>query len=228
MSAELFAAIKNGDQATVEDLLDQDPHLAEASDETGVSAVLTAFYHRQPDIAQVLIAEHPGLNVFEAAAAGDADRIREILDRSRIGRGDPSLARAYSADGFHPLGLAAFFRRADVVRLLLERGVDVAARARNKLAVTALHSAVATDAAPVDREIVRMLLEAGAPVNVPHLGGGTPLHTAAYVGDPEVVRMLLERGGDPSMRTDDGKTAIDIARERGHTVVAEMLSTGTG
>ena len=71
-----------------------------------------------------------------------------------------------------------------------------------------------------------MLLEAGAPVDVPHLGGGTPLHTAAFVGDPEVLRMLLDRGADPRLTTDDGKTAIDIARERGHAEAAALLSAG--
>lgn len=185
----------------------------------GVSPILEAVYRGRRDVLEQLLAARPALDVFEAAAVGDAARVRELIDA------EPALARAYAPDGFHPLGLAAFFRHPDVVRLLLERDTDVAAPARNKLAVTALHSAVATDAAPVDMSIVRMLLEAGAPVNVPHLGGGTPLHTAAFTGDAEVVRLLLDRGADPSLRTDDGKTAVEIARERGHAAVATMLET---
>jgi ankyrin repeat protein len=182
-----------------------------------VSKLLDAVYSgRRHEVASIL-ATRPTLDVFEAAAVGDDARVRELIDR------DPSLACAFAADGFHPLGLAAFFRHRAVVKLLIERGADVAAPARNRLAVTALHSAVATDAAPVDLEIVRMLLDAGAPVNVPHLGGGTPLHTAAHVGDPEVVRMLLERSAEPLARTDDGKTAIDIARERGYAALADLM-----
>jgi ankyrin repeat protein len=217
MSGELFAAIKKGDEAAVDRMLAQEPWLSSAREPGGVSAVLTALYHGRRAIAERILRERPALDVFDAAAAGDTPRLRELLD------GDPSLVNSYAADGFHPLGLAAFFRRVDAVRLLLDRGADVAAPARNRLAVTALHSAVATDAAPVDLEIVRMLLDAGAPVNVPHLGGGTPLHSAAFTGDAEVVRTLLDRGADPTLRTDDGKTAIDIARERGHAAVAEML-----
>lgn len=219
MSAELFTAIKKGDAASVEQMLEADPDLATARDPNGVSAVLTAFYYGRAAIAPILIRRHPGLDVFEAATSGDAARVRELTGS------DPSLVNAFAADGFHPLGLAAFFRRKDVLALLLERGADVAAPARNKLAVTALHSAVATDAGPVDHDIVRMLIDAGAPVNAPHLGGGTPLHTAAFTGDARSARMLLERGADPTKKTDDGKTAIDVARERGHDDVARMLET---
>jgi ankyrin repeat protein len=182
-----------------------------------VSPILDAVYRGKKDVLEGLLAAHPTLDVFEASAVGDTERVRELIDR------DPSLVSAYAPDGFHPLGLAAFFRRYDVLKLLIERGADVRAPARNALAVTALHSAVATDAAPVDMRIVRALLDAGAPVSVPHQGGGTPLHTAAFTGDAEVVRMLLDRGADPVVRTDDGKTAIDIARERGHAAVGEML-----
>jgi ankyrin repeat protein len=182
-----------------------------------VSKLLDAVYSGRRGEVATILATHPTLDIFEAAAVGDAARVAELLDAGA------TLVNAYAADGFHPLGLAAFFRHRDVVRLLIGRGAEVAAPARNKLAVTALHSAVATDAAPVDHEIVRMLLDAGAPVNVPHLGGGTPLHTAAFTGDLESIRLLLERGADPSLRLDDGKTAIDIARERGHEEAARML-----
>lgn len=184
-----------------------------------ISAVLRAVYSGHREELAALLATRPTLDVFEAAAIGDAARVRELIDA------DPTLVNAYASDGFHPLGLASFFRHADVVRLLIERGADVAAPARNPLRVTALHSAVATDAAPVDHEIVRALVAAGAPVNATHQGGGTPLHTAAFTGDLASIEVLLERGADPLLRLDDGKTVIEVAHERGHAEAARLLES---
>jgi uncharacterized protein len=185
-----------------------------------VSPLLQAVYRGDKKKVAQLLAGRRDLDIFEASATGDIDRVRALLDK------DPALASAYASDGFHPLGLAAFFRQPEVVRLLLERGADVAAPARNPLAVTALHSAVANDSGPVQMEIVTLLLDAGAPVNATHQGGGRPLHTAAFTGDTEVARLLLARGADTSLRTDEGKTPADIARERGHDAVARMLEAG--
>ena len=216
-STDLFQAIKSGDLAGVERVLRADPALAAAREQGGVSAVLTALYHGQPAICARLLAERPELDVFEAAATGTMDRLRELLD------GDPSLANAFAPDGFHPLGLAAFFRHGEAVRLLLERGADPAPASRNGLAVTPLHSAVATNAGPRDLGIVRALLDAGAPVSARSAQDGTPLHTAAFTGDVEVARLLLECGADPSLTNDSGRTPLDIARDRGHDRIVELL-----
>lgn len=217
MAEELFEAIKQGDLERVRTLVEARPVLAAACEQGGVSAVLTALYHHKPDVSEYLLSKGPPLDIFEASAAGDAGRVAELLDA------DPTLLDAYAPDGFHPLGLAAFFRRGEVVRLLLERGADVAQASRNRLAVTPLHSAVADEADRVDLETVRMLLEAGAPVDAPHQGGGTPLHSAAHTGALEVAGMLLAKGADPLRPKDDGKTPLDVARERGHADVARLL-----
>ena len=217
MSAELFEAIKRGARATVDGLLAADPSLAEAREPGGTSAVLTSLYHGKPEICVLLLARKPRLDVFEAAAAGDVDRTRKLLDE------DPSRANAFADDGFHPLGLAAFFKRPEVVDLLLARGADPAPPSRNQQAFTALHSAAAGDAGARDMSIVRALVEAGAPVNALSGSGTTPLHTAAFLGDTEVVELLLSRGADPRIPSKDGKTPIDLASAQGHPEVAALL-----
>ncbi len=217
MSAELFEAIKRGARATVASLVAGDPRLAEAREPGGTSAVLTALYHGKPEICVLLLARKPQLDIFEAAATGDVERARELLDE------DASMANAFAPDGFHPLGLAAFFKRPGVVKLLLERGADPAPASRNPQAFTALHSAAASDAGTRDMTIVRALAEAGAPVNAQSGSGTTPLHTAAFLGDTEVAELLLARGADPRITAKDGKTPIDLAREKGHQEVADLM-----
>ncbi|NIN67511.1 MAG: ankyrin repeat domain-containing protein, partial [Anaerolineae bacterium] len=51
----------------------------------------------------------------------------------------------------------------------------------------------------------------------------TPLHKAAFGGNVELARLLLERGADVAAMTDDGRTPLDIAIERGHAELADVL-----
>jgi uncharacterized protein len=216
MAAELFTAIKGGDAKAVERLLEKDRGLVGARDENGLSPILAALYHGKSDIATAILRRGPKLTVFEAAAAGDLPRVRELVERDR------AQANAVSPDGYSPLGLAAFFRRLDVAAYLLERGADPRPASRQG-GFTPLHSAVATDAAAADLELVRRLLDAGADPNARSASGGTPLHTAAFTGDRSVLDLLLARGGDASIRNERGNTAADIANERGHPEMARLL-----
>jgi ankyrin repeat protein len=118
MAGELFTAIRSGDTAAVERLLERDRGLVDAQDETGLSPILTALYRGQGEIATAILRRGPKLTVFEAAAAGDMARIVELVGR------DPALANALAPDGYSPLGLAAFFKRREIVRYLLEAGAD--------------------------------------------------------------------------------------------------------
>jgi ankyrin repeat protein len=210
----LFIAITRRDQASVERILAADPLSAGAVDANGVSALLTAVYHGNEAAVTALRATGRELDVFEAAAVGDLDRVRALVEA------DPSLARAYAPDGFHALGLAAFFKHGAIVRLLLAAGADARAASRNAMGVTALHSAVADGG---DRETVDALIAAGADVNAVQSDGFVPLHAAAQTGSDGVAEALLAAGADPSAANDAGKTAADIARDHGHEELARRL-----
>ena len=219
MATELFTAIKSGDRSAVDDLLDRDPRLLRARDDSGLSPILAALYRGQSEIASAILRRKPELSVYEAAAAGDAERVRELVDR------EPRLAGADSADGYSALGLAAFFKHRNVVKYLLVRGADVHNSSRQGR-FTPLHSAVATDAGACDVEIVRALLDAGADPNARSASGGTPLHTTAFTGDRESAELLLQYGADRKVKNGQRKTPAEIARERGNTEVAELLDRG--
>jgi uncharacterized protein len=181
---------------------------------TGVSEPMQALYEGDRDRAERLLAERDELDVFEAAAFGRIEQLRELLDS------DAELATAFAPDGFTALHFAAFFAQPKAAALLLEYGADAGARAENPMQVEPLHSAAAAD----QTEIARMLLDAGADANAKQEGGFVPLHAAAQNGNTELAELLIRRGADPSVGGDDGRTAATIAREAGHEQLADSLA----
>ncbi len=117
-SAELFEAIEADDADRVRAILAEDPTLASARDEQGVSALMRARYRFDEGVIDAVVSAAPSLDVFEAASFGDLDRLTELL------MFDPALVTTYSADGFTALHFAAFFGRPDAARFLLDRGAD--------------------------------------------------------------------------------------------------------
>ncbi len=102
---ELLAAVRGRDRAAAVAALDRDPSLVTARTASGETPVLLAIYHRAPDVLTLLRARGATLDVFEAAAAGDVDRVRALLDT------DPTLVNAHAPDGWTPLHLAGHFTR---------------------------------------------------------------------------------------------------------------------
>ena len=176
------------------------------------SAVLDALYKGKRVDAKRL-ADGAALSVFEAAALGRTARLEQLLD------GDPALANGWAPDGHTPLGLAAFFADRATAALLLDRGANVTAAARNDMRVHPLHAAIASRR----HDTAALLLSRGADVNARQQMGYTPLMGAASAGRQDLVDLLLSHGADPTLRSDDGKTAADVAREHGHHEVARRL-----
>ncbi|MFL6011449.1 MAG: ankyrin repeat domain-containing protein [Gaiellaceae bacterium] len=157
-----------------------------------MSDVLQALYRGDGAEAERLAAGRE-LSVFEAAALGRTDRLRALLDE------DPSRAKAFGDDGFHPLGLACFFGHLDAARLLLERGADVNVRSRNEhIQTAAIHAAAASSETGSDEatryELVKLVLEHGADPNLPQGGGFRALDAARQNGDTRVEQLLLDHG----------------------------------
>ena len=75
----------------------------------------------------------------------------------------------------------------------------------------------------VDIEIVRRLIEAGAPVNAQSNVGETALIEASRCGYFEVVDILLEHNAQVDLRTNAGVTALIEASRCGHDKVVDTL-----
>jgi ankyrin repeat protein len=104
-----------------------------------------------------------------------------------------------------------------VVKLLLEKGVDVTRVAINGW--TLLHNASKSGHA----DVVKLLLEKGADVTAATKNGWTPLHNASKSGHADVVKLLLEKGADGAAAAIDGRTPLQLASKNGHAEVVKLL-----
>ena len=217
---EFLAALLEDRREDLAKMIVADDRLVKSRDPSGASAVLLAVYNGLDECLGILLRSDVPLDVFEATAVGRVERVRELLDAA------PGLLRENSQDGFPLLSLAAFFGRTEVLALLLERGADPALPASNPTRVTPLHSAVAHRGEEASRAMARELLAAGADPDAQQAGGFGPLHGAAGKGDAVLVRALIEAGASLDLESDMGQTAAELAAERGHTDLSQLLEAG--
>ena len=211
---QLFDAIKAGQVDEVRKLIQQDPSLASARDASGASVLLAAAYNMKPDVVNALLELGAPVDIFEASVLGKVDRIREILATS------PGRVTEHAPDGFTPVALASFFAQPTAVRALIAAGADVNAAAKNPLKVAALHAAVAGR----NMDAIKAVLAAGADPNAQQQAGFRPMHEAGTNANRALAEVLLAHGADPTLPNDDGKSAIDFAREKGHAEFADWLA----
>jgi hypothetical protein len=118
-----------------------------------------------------------------------------------------------------PLILAVDNNHMEVVRVLLEGGVDVQRGDVNG------HTPLFYAAEFGRLELCRLLLDKGANVNIQGAWKESVLHRPAQYGYLSVVKLLVEGGADVRLKDTNGRTAADRARGNGHTAVANWLDS---
>lgn len=123
------------------------------------------------------------------------------------------------AAGATPIMYAAMNGNMEIIALLLERGVDIHARAAGNRTVLMMAAMMG------QLQAVRLLLEKGAELNVKDDWGYTPLLYAAssWCNDPALVKALLAHGADLHVTSQDGETALKLARRKGRNEVFRIL-----
>lgn len=171
---------------------------------------MLALYFGMRELADQIASHKSSLNPHEAAAFGRIVELEKALTDDN--------KESFSADGFQPLHLAAFFGRTDALKVLLGSRVRLDSLSENGLGVAPLHSALANGHESIARELVYE----GADVNLASKSGWTPLHYAAHLGNRPLALFLKEHGA-LSVPGPDGKTPREMAAEKGLQELVEVL-----
>ncbi len=76
-------------------------------------------------------------------------------------------------------------------------------------------------------EAVKLLVDAGAPVNGKQEKGWAPLHEAVRQGNAEMTQYLVAHGADPKLQNDEGTSAIGLAaKEERHDILKLLKGQG--
>ncbi|KAK6949552.1 hypothetical protein Daesc_009635 [Daldinia eschscholtzii] len=150
------------------------------------------------------------------------EQLSDVIDSSS------QLGRLLRYRGYRPLGehqsrseaLIWASEKGDyyIVQTLLNEGTDVNSKfGRNES--TALHFAASAGQC----EIVALLADAKADLDVDDNLGNNALYLAATYGHTDVVKQLIHFGADYTRRFVEGKGLLHIATERGHCEVIKVL-----
>lgn len=207
--------IETGNFQDLDLLLSRDPSLVSQNTSHDISPLLLACYYHKEKIVHTILKYITTITIHEACATGLTEQVKMMMEHK------PEVANEISTHGFTPLGIAAHFDKEDIVRILLSHHADPNICSQNGYNSYPLHAALNNN----NEVISKMLIEAGAEVNIVQSGRVSPLHLAAQHGNIELIIVLLEQGADISARTEFNLTAADLAAEKGFHEIAEILRT---
>ncbi len=193
VSMNLILAAQQGDVEAVARLLEQGADVNVANNR-GVTPLIAAAYQNNVEVAKLLIEAGANVNVQDntqqsayliTTSEGYVELLRLTLEAG---------ADVHSLDSYNGTGLirAADRGHVEIIEELLKTDIDI--DHINRLNWTALLEAIILgDGGPRHTEVVRLLVEAGADVNLADGSGVTPLEHARRRGYEEIAR-ILEKG----------------------------------
>lgn len=148
--------------------------------------------------------------LFGAVQSGNLDAVKKAITEGT----DPNVI---GPGGISLLQQAINSKQLEILKFLLATGANP--KSPDNAAVVA----VASRGNRLD--IVRCLVEAGAPINTPSTSchWDNALVAGVINGNVEMVAYLLEHGADPAGHDDLGTTALHMAARKGNIQVVEML-----
>lgn len=196
LNQALLQAVQNGDPDQIKKLLADGADI-DATDERGRTSAMIAVHTDQLEIFQLLAEKGANINIRDqrldnpllyAGAEGKLDFVKAAIAAGA----DTTITNRFGGTALIP---AADRGHVEVVRELLANS-DVDVNHINNLGWTALLEAVILgDGGKNHQEIVKLLIDHGANVNLADHDGVTPLQHAKKRGYQEMIELLTNAGG---------------------------------
>ena len=216
---EIFEAITSRNSVLLDDVLKKMTSTERAnvltSDQYGLGEVLDEDSEEDEDGTESLL--------VTAVRNGDLDSVKILLKY----KADVEVREKYQRDNWSSITRASLFWAADfgyidILRCLIENGVDINSFSADNYNCTPLMKAVENG----DKDVVTFLIDHGANVAIKDKCGYTALHRACIIYhdcSPEVLSCLIENGADVNLSTDKNRTPLMTACEYGHVNTVTFL-----
>lgn len=179
-----------------------------------------------PDNSQQCI-DTTAENLLQASQSGDLDKVQNFLscgvdpNSGAVWQQELPVSKEVMEITATPIHAASWNGHAEIVQVLIEAGANI--NALDEWGFSPLMAASEVG----NVQVVRLLVRAGAEVNFINecqdCSGETALTLAAQSGYIDVVELLLRSGVDTTHQTDDGLTALDLAKQANHSRVVQLL-----
>jgi len=245
LCGQIHDAAQSGDLAQVKELLKENPDLVLSKDTPGWTALHYAAYYGRKDVAELLLNKNADVNTKDnqgltplhlAAKEGHKDTAEVLLtNKADVNAKDNNghtalhfaaiygykdvidllLASKAALDNIHD---AAAVGALEAVKLLLGQNPDLV-MSKDSEGKTPLHYAVLNG----HKDVVELLLNYKADINVKDKDGYTPLYEAAKGGHKEVAELLLTKKADVNAKDNKGYSPLHEAVVADDKSVVELL-----
>lgn len=215
----LHIACMLGNRAVAQMLLRHGAEIDITSEGRSWTPLMMALNEQYTEMAEWLIAEGANPNYVDAQQGWTpllvaCEQGLKDMTLELIRRGSPVDVRLKAGDGKgrSAIHLISYYGEVDLIRALIERGVDINLQPEGG-GLSALHWSIYNGHVA----LMRFLLAHGADVNI-QAGGiyarRAPLHYAVAGRREDMATCLLDYGADPLQKDQDGVRPIDISLNR--------------
>jgi len=154
-----------------------------------------------------------GDKLINASKDGNMAEVRKLIELG--------ASPFYANDkGQTPLMFAAQQGNLEIVKVLIAEGANI-----NAVDVEGCTALMYTASGGHFPKIIKYLIEKGAKINARDKKGNTALHFAAMRGNADAASALLKRNADVTIKNNEGKSALDLAKENKFDAIVKLITT---